>query len=812
MLPVDTRIWGHRVPGYIPESDDEDEDSEEEEFLTIAQERADAVVRTLGSRWTTTPMVEFDTAPLDELLDGPAELKLNPPAQNLSFRQQPPSFRVSVHAPIVTKTFAANGMVPASNNNDWSVHWSGPGMRDATYQNMNEFQRVNHFPGSTELTRKDRLWAHFNEMKQAFGDTFDFIPESFVLPDQVEKFLDCYERTNYTWIVKPSNSAQGKGIFLLTNLEELPLEEHSVVSQYVDNPLLIQGLKFDLRLYVLVTSYTPLRAYIYREGLVRFASSPYSMDPAHIQDAYRHLTNYSVNKTAINFMENQELENDNVGHKWSLSALNKHLKCVGIDCDLMWARINDLVVKTLLSVEPSIATRTRNVTVHNNCFEVYGFDVLVDSKLKPWLLEVNLSPSMTASSPLDWRVKSTLLSDVFNLVGICSPNKQTLDASRLKTRILQVRQATCRNAEMTAKQNCTSRKGTAEARCAPEVLGRRPVTLDRLTEEQLKMLAQALQEVKRCRNFVRLHPTRATCERYQPIWDARGSAQAICDFFRLQQSTPMKILASVMFGLPPVGMAVGDRRLSRFKWPLGSYGGHDPREFREPESPKYKTTQSNDSGTTKAPSDDGIVADRESDSEEDTTIATATVVIDKSIMKDEGMKAQEKTRPLQLKPFNHAFRRADEAVVSDVRESRPSSNETVTAGDESPPPAQAATGLRPPMPRPPHATGQNSFRAAARASMQQVPRTEPPSRPPNPHRSQSTPALPKLLPEATPPYRIRQNSGQWTPAEFQRGSYAPPVHTEIDTRAPTALAVKAMRGPYTSIEAMVANLNLDIEL
>merc|ERR1719409_959071 len=224
---------------------------------------------------------------------------------------------------------------------------------------------------------------HFQDMARIFGrGSYDFLPETYVLPDQIEDFLKKYESTEYLWIVKPHASSRGRGISILRDLDDLPLEECSVVSRYIDNPLLIQGLKFDLRIYVLVTSYTPLRAYVYREGLTRFASSPYSMDPAHLNDAYRHLTNYSVNKTALNFVENQEMEQDNYGHKWSLSALNKHLQCVGINVNLMWARIMDLIVKTLLSVEPSIAKKTRNLTVHSNCFECYGFDMLVDDKLK----------------------------------------------------------------------------------------------------------------------------------------------------------------------------------------------------------------------------------------------------------------------------------------------------------------------------------------------------------------------------------------------------------------------------------------------
>merc|ERR1719478_1371043 len=51
------------------------------------------------------------------------------------------------------------------------------------------------------------------------------------------------------------------------------------------------------------------------------------------------------------------------------------------------------------------------------CFEIYGFDVMLDEKLKPWLLEVNVSPSLSSSSPLDKRIKTQLVADVLTLVG-----------------------------------------------------------------------------------------------------------------------------------------------------------------------------------------------------------------------------------------------------------------------------------------------------------------------------------------------------------------------------------------------------------
>lgn len=64
--------------------------------------------------------------------------------------------------------------------------------------------------------------------------------------------------------------------------------------------MLINNLKFDLRIYVLVTSYEPcLRAYVYKEGLVRFATEPFNLSNLHEQQA--HLTNYSINKKSNNF-------------------------------------------------------------------------------------------------------------------------------------------------------------------------------------------------------------------------------------------------------------------------------------------------------------------------------------------------------------------------------------------------------------------------------------------------------------------------------------------------------------------------------
>ena len=129
------------------------------------------------------------------------------------------------------------------------------------------------------------------------------------------------------WIFKPCASSQGKGIFLTNNIEEVPLKHSYMVSEYVSNPLLINGLKFDLRIYVAITSVNPLRIYVFEEGLARFATEKYDTEDA--KNMFIHLTNYSINKKNMQrFVQNVDPNIDDKGSKWSLTALKKYLYTV----------------------------------------------------------------------------------------------------------------------------------------------------------------------------------------------------------------------------------------------------------------------------------------------------------------------------------------------------------------------------------------------------------------------------------------------------------------------------------------------------
>ena len=106
----------------------------------------------------------------------------------------------------------------------------------------------------------------------------------------------------------------------------------------------------------------------------------------------------------------------------------------GLNINGLFEQINDIVVKTIISAEPLLwngvemylpntyqfntSSQVDTNKKNNNCFELLGFDILIDECSKPWLLEVNLSPSLNTDTQLDFKVKGNLIADLFNLVGI----------------------------------------------------------------------------------------------------------------------------------------------------------------------------------------------------------------------------------------------------------------------------------------------------------------------------------------------------------------------------------------------------------
>ena len=105
-------------------------------------------------------------------------------------------------------------------------------------------------------------------------------------------------------------------------------------------------------------------------------------------------------------------------NKICFSELKKEYEKQGINHDKVWSRIKKIIVKTLIAIETPIVNQANPSFKQRNCFyEIFGFDVMIDNKLKPWLMEVNVCPSLNIDSRLDEICKTTLVCDTFNLLG-----------------------------------------------------------------------------------------------------------------------------------------------------------------------------------------------------------------------------------------------------------------------------------------------------------------------------------------------------------------------------------------------------------
>jgi tubulin polyglutamylase TTLL6/13 len=186
---------------------------------------------------------------------------------------------------------------------DWDLMWFDGGIGPQFLKNMLPHQRTNHFAGTYYIARKNHLGKNLIKMRKLFPNDYNFFPPTWMLPTDLKDFKAQFNaKKAKTFIVKPEASSQGKGIFLTRHLEEIDLTEPMVAQRYLHKPYLIDGLKFDLRIYVLLVGIEPLRLYVYNEGLARFATETYqSPTPQNLGNLFMHLTNYSINKEADNF-------------------------------------------------------------------------------------------------------------------------------------------------------------------------------------------------------------------------------------------------------------------------------------------------------------------------------------------------------------------------------------------------------------------------------------------------------------------------------------------------------------------------------
>ena len=333
---------------------------------------------------------------------------------------------------VIIQNFIDRFWEETEDDDSWNFFWASVTtikqiFSGKSYVKLNDYQVLNHFPNFYELTRKDLMAKNIKKYKKQLlkegktVDHLDFLPLTYVLPQDMSIFIEDFKKyPNSLWILKPNNRCQGQGITLLNktskvkkmnfnkkvtdNYQNINVNDVYVVSKYIENPFLMGGKKFDMRIYCLVTTFHPLKAYLYQQGFCRFCNEKFSVDVSDINNIYMHLTNVAIQKKYEKYQKSN-------GGKFSLQNLLFYLENVyGYEraqkCN---SDITQVIINSLLSVESVMFN-------DKHCFECYGYDILIDQNLKPWLIEINSSPSLSTTTKGDFILKKRLINDIIDIV------------------------------------------------------------------------------------------------------------------------------------------------------------------------------------------------------------------------------------------------------------------------------------------------------------------------------------------------------------------------------------------------------------
>ena len=312
-----------------------------------------------------------------------------------------------------------NGIIRTNTFDNTNLIWHNK-LQFNILEQLNQFQKHNHFLTYNFLARNANLYKHYLEMKEKYPNEYNYMPFTYILPKDAINFFSKFDKyelnINDLWIIKPKDSSKGKGIKILKNIKDAT--KKNIISEYISNPLLINGKKFDLRYYLLVTSHNPLKIYLYEDGLTRIASEQYTLDLDKLDNLFVHLTTSSVNKKNEKYILNTNYKSTD-SNTWSILVLKKYLISNGINYNIILEKIKDIAIKALISVSNLELNAEKKIKLkENNLFELYAFDILIDKNLKPWLIDFNFNPSLNVETDLNKKLKTKMFTDLFNILGL----------------------------------------------------------------------------------------------------------------------------------------------------------------------------------------------------------------------------------------------------------------------------------------------------------------------------------------------------------------------------------------------------------
>ncbi|KAH0790226.1 Tubulin-tyrosine ligase family protein [Histomonas meleagridis] len=323
---------------------------------------------------------------------------------------------------VVKQALRLSGIEYTKANPNAMLVWTDT-MKVDYFQQMMPWQVINRIPWARTMCRKAPYVRLICRTAKYFPNLYDFIPKSFILPLERNEFHKAYKESPKKYIYKPDKGALGHGIKVINSEKETPKSRHlAVIQEYIDS-FTIDNKKFDLRIYVLILSVKPLTIYVYRGGVARFCS-----ETVDTNSKFSLLTNTAVN------IKNPDAIPDKMTQM--LSDVFEKLKQMGYDIDALWERIDRAIVLSVISAYGFLSKfedeECPNLG-YSRCFQIVGFDVLLDKQLKPYVLEINFRPSLKCNTMNSHTLKQNMLMDALKIAAPLMPLQRLKETTEFPT-------------------------------------------------------------------------------------------------------------------------------------------------------------------------------------------------------------------------------------------------------------------------------------------------------------------------------------------------------------------------------------------
>ncbi|XP_015178148.1 PREDICTED: tubulin polyglutamylase TTLL6 [Polistes dominula] len=370
---------------------------------------------------------------------------------------------------------------------NWNLLWSHqyPFVTFAPIlQNLKPHQLINHFPGCGYITNKKHL-----STSGAY-----YLPQSYRIPQDKNRLLThAILNPNKLWLKKSNNH---RGIKIVKASDIIYNDSESFIQDFIDNPFLIDGYKFDLGVYVAFTSIDPLRVYIYKgDVLLRFCTIKYEPFDNSQEDSYIIGDDYRP------IWEVPSLNNYYIRLGYSMKdSLYAYMRSIGKDFDNIWNQIIQAIEEIAIMKEGLIKESIQRHGNKRNYFELVRFDFIIDEDMKVHVMEANMSPNLSSAHyPPNQLLYQQVLFNLFSLIGINSRIKTTsMEKSfDIKNQLLHEIEVANKNLAV-LPQICTTCQDCFKVECQ--------LCISCMTEEIKQILIQSYKEHQNKLDFQRIFP------------------------------------------------------------------------------------------------------------------------------------------------------------------------------------------------------------------------------------------------------------------------------------------------------------------